>query len=317
MLTAPDRTALPAIADEPEEELATALIEQLMRRATANLHHTDNRIVLRGGTAAKIGFGLTRPSNDMDIDLLGDLDPWRTLQDAAEQTGLVALAEPARRRTLKGQLKLTDRHAGTVHVEIDIRRTRSTREELEGATHERRGVLMYRAPMLFAQELEMLDLPASRVRAKDRYDLAWWLNQHIDQIDKPQRVALARRLAERPDLIAAWNENQQRDGVMKRADANTVQTIMRGELDLDPAVLEDHLPNGDVDIWVYSGGGSMVQWNCNNDAKDTIRLASFENDRDLETFMRRVKLWTEKEIPERLKELSIERTNIEIARPTR
>ena len=302
---------LPPIGETAEDELATELVAQVMRQMSQSLRGTKNRIVMRGGTAAKIGYGLPRPSRDIDIDLVGDEDPWTTLQQAAQQTGLTALAQPDRRRALKGALLLTDEIAGTVRIEVDIRRIRSAPDEqalTDGSqTEYRNGVLMYRAPTLVAQKFAMITLPEHRLRAKDRYDIAWWLTEKIEHVAPSHRITLDEQLRESPALQAGWDRNHRTDRILRGVDPDVIQTVLTATLDRDPAVLQRRWPDGNLILDVDAGPATSLTWCCNNEHADELPIAEFRNDQELERFMRRLDLWQPKDVPEQLKELTLER----------
>ena len=103
-----DGAPLPAIREEPEERAWEERIGDLLREADRGAVPGALRLVLRGGTAAKIGHGLNRPSKDIDGDMTGPGDGWALLCEAAQSAGLTALAKPERRRAQKGRLVLSE-----------------------------------------------------------------------------------------------------------------------------------------------------------------------------------------------------------------
>lgn len=302
---------LPPVAETPGQRLSTELVADLMRQVARTLRDTSKRIVMRGGTAAKIGHGLPRPSSDIDIDVVGDLDPWSTLQEAADQSGLIALTEPQRRRALKGALLLTDPRSGAVRVEVDMRRIRETVDEaaiLAGSLAEyRNGVFMYAAPTLVRQKFEMTHLPAHRLRAKDRYDIAWWLTEHTEHVPPALRIALDRALRASPALREGWDENHRGDDILRVIEPDTVHTVLTNALDHDPAVLQDRWPEGSLTLHIDEGPATRLTWSCGNDIRDETFVASFDNDQGLERFMRAFGLWQPDDVPELLKEITLER----------
>ena len=301
---------LPPIDAGPDEDAWQERIADVLRELDGGRVRSAPRIILRGGTAARLGHGLTRPSRDIDADLTEPLDVWALLHAAAARAGLAALAEPRRGRGQKGQLTLTDpaiARAAIVEVDLRILRDPRTLATIGACTERRNGIWMYTAAELARQKIEMATESGRRRRAKDRYDIAWWLRNHVEHVAPEQRLALDTALERDPMLANAWDNDHRRDRIMRRIDSEAVHDALTTALERDPAVLQRRWPEGQLQIRVAMRGGADLTWRCRPQDETTLPIATFNHDRDLEQFMVRMRLWSPEEVPELLQELTLER----------
>ena len=286
---------LPTIAATPDEDAWDEHVGDLLRQLDSPLERETPRIILRGGTAARLGHGLGRPSRDIDADMTEGLDIWALLEDAATRAGMIALAQPARRHRLKGRLMLAHPAMTTPAViDVDVRELRDPQElrSLRQRTERRRGIWMYTAAELARQKIAMAVEPGRRRRAKDRFDIAWWLRTHIEHIPPQQRIALDHALRTDPGLRAAWDAQHASDETMNRVDARTVHDALTAALDRDPAVRAQREPEGRLRIEMSRQGTAQVLWTNPAAQRAPTALATFDNHAELETFMVRMGLWT-------------------------
>jgi len=308
--------APPPIREEPEEEATAFLVAQMMR-ALADRQQSEPtwpRVVMRGGTAAKLAYGLTRPSKDIDIDIVGSpdgLDIWSLIEEAAEHAGLVALATRHRRSHLKGTLQLSDRRTPSLTIDVDARLihdpadARAIRDQQ--ATVLRNGILTYRPEILAQQKLALAALPTPRLRPKDRYDIAWWLTERIADVPAALRTTLDATLRERPEACREWDRKHELDTVTRRIHAMPVQQALTSALDHDPAVLVARIPGSSLVLEVGRNAGGMLRWLRRADDPKPRLLGRFDNDQDVQTYMTAYGLWRERDVPERLRDLQAER----------
>ena len=261
---------------------------------------SDTVVVLKGGTAARLGHGLSRPSQDIDVDTTSPADTWRLLGEAANATDLLAICEPRRRSSLKGILTLVDPRSGTSQrIEVDAWPLRDTTpEELEKITESRARILMYTARELARQKINLVAEPGGRRRARDRYDITWWLHNHIDQIDPEQRIALDRALRADETIAQDWSNDHLRSGI--DADDYAVHCALATALDRDPAVLRDRWPRGRLHTDARKRGGADVTWQPTPDSRERLPVAVCRSDVALETLMTRLQVWERHEVPEYL-----------------
>ena len=308
-----ERAPLPEIREDHDEQAWTERIADLLREIDRALTGQRGRLILRGGTAAKLGHGLPRPSRDIDADIAGELDVWETFQQGAAQAGMIALAKPDRKRRLKGALVLTDPEVGSTTVQVDMRVLRdphTLRGIDDGAiTEKRNGIRMYKPEQLAQQKFEMATEPGRRRRGKDRYDIAWWLRTRVECVNHAQRVALDQALRFNHDLKRRWDESHARDPVMSRISPDTVHDALMLVLDCDPVVLQHRWPQGQLTVDIKLAAGATLWWGRETERPRTDAIADFATDHELETFMIRMGIWDRSEVPKRLQELNMERQN--------
>lgn len=309
-----ERAPLPEIWEDPDERVWTERIADLLRETDRALARQPARLILRRGTAAKLGHGLPRPSKDIDADIAGELDVWETLHKGAEQAGMIALAQPDRRRMLKGALVLTDPEVGSTTVQVDIRVLRDPQTLTtihEGTITERKiGICMYKPEQLAQQKIEMATEPGRRRRGKDRYDIAWWLRTRTECVNYAQRVALDQTLRSDNELKRRWDESHARDRVMSRTSSDTVHDALVLALDCDPMVLQDRWPEGQLTVEIKLAGGAALWWGREAESPRTEAIVEFESDRELEMYMVRMGLWEQREVPKMLQALTKERQHV-------
>ena len=317
--------APPPIREEPEEEATTFLVAQLMRTFADRQQSepTWPLVVMRGGTAAKLAYGLTRPSKDIDLDIVGSRrspDIWSLIEAAAEHAGLLALATRHRKSTLKGTLQLSDRRTPSLTIDVDARPihdpadTSAIREQQ--ATVRRNGILTYRPEILAQQKLALAALPAPRLRPKDRYDIAWWLTERVADVPPPLRTQLDATLRERPEACREWDRKHELDAVTRRIDAAPVQHALASALDHDPAVLVAREPASSLELDVGRNAGGVLRWMRTPDDPEPRVLGRFANDQDVQRYMTAYGLWHEREVPELLRSLQAERARAQQQTPS-
>ncbi len=307
----PHLAPLPAVREQPEQQLATDLVASVMREVNRSLHSTDHRIVMRGGTAAKIGYGLTRPSQDIDIDIVGDVDIWTTLRQAAEDLNITAIAEPRRRHALKGTITILSEPFGPLTAAIDIRRIhdRQTAEDIleRTAVETRSEILMYRAESLVTQKFALIELPDHRLRAKDRYDIAWWLTEHMEAVSPQQRIRLSETLRQRPELRDRWDHDHRRHDDLNTLNPDVVHQAITSTLARDPAVLHARWPDGHLRLDLTATSHTSLAWVHGDQQQNIQPIAELSGNHQLEQFMTAYGIWQPADVPARLREIALER----------
>ena len=301
---------LPEIDAEPSERIWEERVGDVLRE----LRHEG--FILRGGTAVRLGHGLTRPSQDIDADLTQPRDVWSMLENGASRAGMIAVGRPEGKSTLKGQLMLTDERTGTsttIGVDIRIIRDREIVNSIDRLTEHRNGILMYTATELARQKVEMATKPGRRRRAKDRYDITWWLHNQIEQVKPRWRVELDEALREDRYLRSQWEADHARNATMRRVNAANVHDALVTALDRDPAALERRWPLGGMEIHTHIRSGAAIAWRTQPQDGALLPIATCDSDGDVGEFMRQMQILDPRDIPELLKELTLERARV----PTR
>ena len=315
-MRAPGATArLATVAHTPDEAAWEQQLENLLRAANEIAIERGARMVLKGGTAARIGYGLTRPSRDIDLDIVGDIDTWSVLVEAGDRAGLIVTAEPQRHRPMKGFLVIHHPDIGSTSLEVDLRRVRD-RASIEAITDRdhtrwRHGICMYSAQALARQKIKLVTEPGGRRKGRDRYDIAWWLLNHIDMVPAQLRTRLDEVMHSDPTLKTQWDENHRDDRIMNRVSEQTVHNALRYALDTDIAVLSHRWPQGKATVEIAPRSGATVQWvGTERNPEEHVIVAEFEDDAALETFMVTQHLWKSEEVPQHIRGLEDERETL-------
>ena len=298
---------LPEIDAEPAQRIWEERIGDLLRE----VRHEG--FILRGGTAARLGHGLTRPSQDIDADLTQPRAVWSMLENGASRAGMIAVGQPEGKSALKGRLMLTDKRIGmstTIGVDIRIIREREILDSVDSLTEHRNGILMYSAGELARQKVEMAIEPGRRRRAKDRYDITWWLHNHIEHVRPGLRAELDEALREDRSLRSRWEADHARNATMRRVNAASVRDALVTALDRDPAALERRWPLGGMEIHTHARTGATIGWRTQPQDGALRPIATCDSDAEVAQFMRQMQLLDPREIPELLKQLTQERARV-------
>ncbi|MCY3856682.1 MAG: nucleotidyl transferase AbiEii/AbiGii toxin family protein [Rhodospirillales bacterium] len=306
---------LPEIDPNAEEDATMDLVARLMR-AVADLHDAfgpATTVVMRGGTAARLAYGLTRPSRDIDLDFISDgrATVWEAIEAAAEHAGLLAIGKREGSKQLSGTLQLSDGRTPSLMIDVDVRRVHdhaSAEAIREGRTTARpNGILTYRPEILAEQKLALTALPEPRLRAKDRYDIAWWLTRRIADVLPPLRVELDKTLRERPGMLDEWDRKHRLDVVTRRVDPATVRHALTTALEQGPVVLVKRVPRSDLVLQVGRNAGGVLTWRRTPDAPEPRVLGRFANDQDVQRYMTAYGIWQQRDVPALLRSLQVER----------
>ena len=306
---------VPVIDPSPEEDATMDLVARLMR-AVADLQDASTSpaaVVMRGGTAARLAYGLTRPSKDIDLDFVTDgrSGAWEAIEAAAEHAGLLAVSNREGSRQLSGTLQLGDGHTPPHTIDVDMRRVhdRTSAEAIRDGriTARANGILTYRPEILAEQKLALTALPEARLRAKDRYDIAWWLTHRIADVPPPLRVALDETLRERPGMRDEWDRKHRLDAITRRVNPAAVQHALTTALEQDPVVLVKRVPGSNLVLQVGRQAGGVLTWRRTADDPEPRVLGRFANDQDVQRYMTAYGVWQERDVPELLRSLQAER----------
>ena len=324
---------MPEILSTTEEEATADLVGRVMRVLADQGDQRDAPIiaVMRGGTAAKLAYGLTRPSKDIGLDIVTGTgaahvsgNVWQLIEEAAERAGLLAMAEPDRGSRSKGKLQLSDRRTRslTMSLTIDVDaqrvhdRSRAAAITEGRITTRRNGILTYRPDVLAKQKLALAALPEPRLRAKDRYDIAWWLTHQIGSVPPGLRTDLDQTLRDGPGIRIEWDRKHECDPITQRIEPATVHDTLASALDHDPAVLVAREPGSSLELHVGRNAGGVLRWMRAPDDPEPRVLGRFANDQDVQRYMTAYGLWHEREVPELLRSLQAERARAQQQTPS-
>ena len=259
---------LPPVPESPDGR--DAWWEGVLHRAIALTQHQlegqGSPAILLGGTAARLCYGLTRPSQDIDLDLLhqdGDVPSAINIGFTQAQKGLVAAVHWPKRRHGRGfEVQLSHPRFGGRICSVDTRVLRG--DAAETAEHQlsilAAGLRVYRPDELVRQKMALAVDPKERRRGRDRYDLAWWLTNRMECAAPSDRVALDQALSQNPNLQAAWDRSHRKDAILSRVPPKAVQAALDAALASDPIVLLSRHPQGSVIIDASMQEGCRLFW---------------------------------------------------------
>ena len=232
---------VPAIASTPDEELLYGLLKELAAHLSQALADNGIRHGFIGGTALKIGFGLTRPSTDLDIKVEAARDFTTHVERAFEKMTGWSYREPTDEEWNRGAEGIVIRHletARTLGTRIDFVPGRlhdtdtASIDEQQLEVHH--GVRMFNLPNLARYKLNALIGREARKRPRDVYDAAWLMENRPDAVDDTTRTKLAawhRSITTEPALYAEWNDEFRSSNFGARIPLDTLVRCLLGSLE--------------------------------------------------------------------------------------
>ena len=259
---------LPPVPESPDGR--DAWWEGILHRAIALAQHQlegqGSPAILLGGTAARLCYGLSRPSQDINLDLLhqdGDVASAISTGFTQAQKELAASVHWPKRRQGRGfEVRLSHPRFGGRTCSVDTRVLRG--DAAETAEHQlsilAAGLRVYRPDELVRQKMALAIDPKERRRGRDRYDLAWWLTNRMECAAPSDRIALSHALSESSILQEAWDRSHRKDAILSRVPPQAVQAALDAALASNPIVLLSRHPQGSVTIDASMQEGCRLLW---------------------------------------------------------
>ena len=240
---------VPAIENAAHEELLYGLLKELAAHLSQALADDGIGHGFIGGTALKVGYGLTRPTTDLDVKIESARDFTTHIDRAFGQIAGWSHREPTEEEWNRGAEGIIVRHlesGRTLGTRIDfvpgpIHDT-DTASIDERQLEEHHGVRMFGLPTLARYKLHALIGRNARQRPRDVYDAAWLMEHWPDAIDAPTRTKLAawhRSVATESALYAKWEEVFRTDGIGRRAPFITLLQCLSESLEASNARTRD------------------------------------------------------------------------------
>ena len=250
------RHRVPVIPSTPEGDVLYGLLKELAARLSHVLAEDGVRHGFIGGTALKIGYGLTRPSTDLDVKVEAPRFFNHYMERAFKPITDWAHRDPTDEEWDRGAEGITVEHRRTGQ-------TFSTRIDfVPGPLHEadtptidsrqveeHHGVRMFALPYLAQYKLNALIGPAARKRPRDVYDAAWLMESWPDAIDPATKTKLYewhRSVTSSPALYAEWIREFQTPDVGRHVALDTLMSCLAESLEtsatLDPAKTRPPVP---------------------------------------------------------------------------
>ncbi|MCY4156545.1 MAG: nucleotidyl transferase AbiEii/AbiGii toxin family protein [Gammaproteobacteria bacterium] len=216
--------SFPRISFTAEQQ---ALISDLELLARA--HTGANGLLLKGGTALLLGWGLPRPSSDLDFCCAGGFAGGKAklLEGCANTLMMMG------RNNVEFDIKQKGRGKGRLaysdgsydfRVAVDLQLNDETANPV--GAKPRRGVLMPPLHQLAESKLQTLIGENPRMKARDLYDAAWLLSTHPNAISGGTKRKMRQALPRFIEELDVWAEEFECDFVMSNHDPATFIDII-------------------------------------------------------------------------------------------
>ena len=181
---------------------------------------------------------------------------------AQAKSGMAVAVRRESRRGRRFEVQLGHPRFGGNLTSVDTRVLRG--DKAETAKQElsiyASGVRVYRPEELVRQKMALAIDPMERRRARDRYDLAWWLTNRMECVAPSDRVDLDRALSQGTALQDAWDLSHRKDAILSRVPSEDVQAALDAALASDPIVLLSRHSQGSVTIDASMQEGCGLFW---------------------------------------------------------
>ena len=243
------RHRVPAIPSTPDEELLYGLLKELAARLSHALTEDRVRHGFIGGTALKIGYGLTRPSTDLDIKVEEPRFFTRYIERAFESISDWSYREPTDEEWNRGAEGIVVDYRATgqtfsTRVDFVPGRLHDTDSPTidDGRLEQHHGVRMFGLADLAQYKLNALIGPTPRQRPRDVYDAAWLMENWPDALDATTKTKLYqwhRSLTSSPALYAEWTSEFRTPDVGRHVTLETLLTCLAESLELSATRMPD------------------------------------------------------------------------------
>ena len=217
---------VPAVAETPREEKLFEFLQVFAVRLSEALEEDTIRHGLLGGTALKIGFGMRRPSTDLDFKLARPVLGQRLIERAIERIDGWTYREATEDEWNQGSEGFFVRNAASgeefgTRVDLVVGGIHPEDGAQIGETQieKRDGIWMFRLRELVDYKLNALVGSAARERPRDVYDAAWIMERHLSAIRPEMRTRLKlwhERMRSDEALYARWARRFESDTIGSR-----------------------------------------------------------------------------------------------------
>ena len=239
------------------------------KRLTMHPAFRASPLVVKGGTGLALGYGLPRPSTDLDVTCSGKASKERVLAAALD-----ALSQASGRTFLRADVKQRGRgfvrlqwedEGDGMKVRIDTKIDVNTEDPvaIPANTVMRNGFRTFSLGAIAESKLNTLVGERARTQARDLFDAAWLMERHMDAVPPEQRLCLS-ALVSGPilDAFTEWSALFKRDDIMSKSSFDEVWESLEANLSCDPVVLFHQFPDGGLSfderegrhILLFSGG---------------------------------------------------------------
>lgn len=176
---------------------------------------SDTPMVLKGGTALLLGYGLDRHSEDLDFDSTKLISVKSRIENAFKATPL-ALERIDTRKDTSTTHRVMIRYsgpagAGSLKLEVSLRNSEidpSTTTNID-------GIQIYKVSSLISQKLNAAE---GRSKIRDIYDLAFLSREYPDEFTDKQAERLAHFMTDPDEVLEKFAPDHQEDSILSSID---------------------------------------------------------------------------------------------------
>ncbi|MDR2844775.1 MAG: nucleotidyl transferase AbiEii/AbiGii toxin family protein [Puniceicoccales bacterium] len=169
-------------------------------------------MVLKGGTALLLGYGLPRYSEDLDFDAGKKLGLEHKIKTAAARSSATIEAIRLRKDTDTVRRYMVDFTQGgvlkTLKIEMSLRTEKIAMEDVRTID----GMRIYAIERLIAQKIHASE---ERAKVRDLFDLNFLLHKHGDGFTRAQLVRLQETTGEPGTLLAKYAADHADDHILQ------------------------------------------------------------------------------------------------------
>ena len=212
---------LPVIQPDAKERILINALHTLARELTNHPSFQRTPLIVKGGTGLALGYGLTRPSTDLDITCGSGVSKENVVDVASkllsrERNRVITRSDVKQRGRGYVRLHWTDHVDGReMHHETKVDVNVNDDSGVLANSEIRNGIRVLTLWHIADSKLDTLTGERPREKARDMYDAAWLMHNHMESIAPWRRMALRRLLdALSEDDMAMWEAKYVEDDIM-------------------------------------------------------------------------------------------------------
>ena len=242
----PGMMPLAPIDTSNDERLNMTVLWRIAQGITRERAQARSLWAVKGGTALAIGYGLPRPSTDLDIDVNRPIDLVDIVRNEVANDPRIHIERLDMKQRGHGYLRFHYRHAAQeraypLQTKIDHKLCTPGDPDHPSVTTNDTGfcdaVPVYRIERLAPMKTNTLAGETHREQARDLYDIAWLMQHHAEHITKPQRLALDRWAKNHTgEDEQRWRTLFDEDAILRRAGYDHAMLALMACLEHDAAL---------------------------------------------------------------------------------
>ena len=236
---------LPPIEPDAEERATEVVLRHIAREVPLLLKSKRCGVAIKGGTGLRLGYGLPRPSTDIDFDLTDAVPMEEMVSKAMENCPYMTNVRVDTKQRGRGYIRIVGTFDDgmekcALRLKVDHKVLTAEENELRplGEWIVEGDFPVYQMSYLAELKLNTMTGVMPRAAPRDIYDAAWLVIHYRDAVQKTQLEEL-RRWGD--EYLA--NEDQQehcrkefdKDKVMRRIEPDTVVLALLEALEKHPS----------------------------------------------------------------------------------